>query len=67
MIDGVDPGTGIVTGNQPHDMTYGQANNVLRQEPDGSEVNRTYTARGQLQIIALGTATIDTLTITVAG
>ena len=27
--------------------------------PDGSEVNRTYTARGQLQTIALGTTTID--------
>jgi len=103
VIHGVDPSTGIVTGNQPHDMTYDQANNVLRQElagaivrstnplgqsvtygfnnagrqstianalaettttttcyPDGSEVNRTYTARGQLQTIALGTTTIDT-------
>ena len=109
MIDGVHPSTGIVTGNQPHNITYNQAKDVVRQEPagaiirstnpleqsvtydfnnagrqttitnalaetttktfdpDGSEISRTYTARGQLQIISLGTATIDTLTITVAG
>ncbi len=39
---GVDPTTGIVTGNQPHDMTYDQANNVVRQEPAGPMDFKTF-------------------------
>jgi RHS repeat-associated protein len=33
---GVDPGSGTGTGEQPQDMTYDQANHLLRQEPAGA-------------------------------
>ncbi len=39
---GVDPTTGIITSNQPRDMTYDQASNVVRQEPAGPMDFKTF-------------------------